>query len=273
MKQFSYRSVIKVLLLGLTALSMSSVSAEELFRPGDRIVITVFGHPDLATEARVSDSGIVTMPLIRQVLVAGLTAGQVERAVGRALSQEDFVRNPKVSVALLESVGSDSEAVTILGHVNRPGRFVVSDTETGVKTLVNLLALAGGLSPDAGQSLTLTRLDNGTEVSKSVDLINLIQRGSLSQNHSLRGGDVVFVPRMQEFYIYGEVRKPGRYRLENNMSVIQALAVSGGLTASGTEKGMSVRRTNAAGESKTYKANLDLSLQPNDVLYVRESLF
>ena len=252
---------------------MVGVAAEELFNPGDQVSITVFGHPDLDTKARVSDSGTVAMPLIQQVLVSGRTASEVERAVARALSREDFVRNPKVSVALLQAVASDSDAVTILGHVSRPGRFPVSNTEGGVRTLVSLLALAGGLSRDAGESLTLTRIENGGEKTLGVDLVNLIQYGNLAQNYTLRGGDVVFVPKREEFYIYGEVRNPGVYRLENNMTVIQALAVGGGLTSSGTERVMTVRRTNIDGIIETRKAKLDLGLQPGDVLYVRESLF
>ena len=89
----------------------------------------------------------------------------------------------------------------------------------------------------------------------------------------VKAGDIVIVPRADMFYIYGEVKSPGRNRLEANMTVMQALSVAGGLTERGTERGIRVKRRNSEGEIKEIKVELTDLLQPDDVVYVKESLF
>jgi polysaccharide export outer membrane protein len=83
----------------------------------------------------------------------------------------------------------------------------------------------------------------------------------------------VFVERAPKFYIYGEVQKPGSYRLERNMTVLQVLAVGGGLTARGTERGMRIKRRDADGKLTEIKTNKEDLVQVDDVIYVKESLF
>lgn len=262
-----------LLFISLALLPLSATYAASTLSAGDMIRVNVFGQDDLTTTARISDDGTINMPLINQVNLANETLNEAQNIIARALANQNYVRNPQVSVYLVEQGSSDQEAVTILGHINKPGRFPVSSTEGGARTLVSLLALAGGVAKDAGDRLMLTRRENDAEKTMYVNLENLVQRGNLAENHELLGGDVVFVPKMKEIYVYGEVRKPGRYKLERNMSVIQALSVGGGLSAKGTEKGLTIRRTNEDGKLKTIKVGLDNQLQQNDVLYVREALF
>lgn len=268
-------SIIRLFLLalGLSTLSLGAAHAASTLSAGDMVRVSVYGQDDLTTTARISDDGTISMPLINQVNLANETLREAQNIIARALANQNYVRNPQVSVYLVEQGSSDQEAVTILGHINNPGRFPVSSTEGGARTLVSLLALAGGVAKDAGDRLMLTRRENDAEKTMYVNLENLVQQGNLAENHELLGGDVVFVPKMKEVYVYGEVRKPGRYKLERNMSVIQALSVGGGLSAKGTEKGLTIRRTNKDGKLKTIKVGLDDQLQQNDVLYVREALF
>lgn len=263
----------RCLLLIFSLLPLTATYAASTLNPGDMVRVKVFGQEDLATTARISDDGTISMPLINQVRLSNETLSGAQAIIERALANQNYVRNPQVSVYLVEQGSSDEEAVTILGHINKPGRFPVSSAEGGARTLVSLLALAGGVAKDAGDRLMLTRRENDAEKTLFVNLENLVQRGNLAENHGLLGGDVVFVPKMKEIYVYGEVRKPGRYKLERNMSVIQALSVGGGLSAKGTEKGLTIRRTNDKGKLKTIKVGLDHLLQQNDVLYVREALF
>ena len=253
-----------------------NVHAQETFAEGDLITVRVFGQDDLTTRTRVGEDGLINMPLINQVTVAGKLPRQVEQDIAYQLERQGFLRNAQVSVLLEASVVSDGESATVLGNVRRPGRFSLSSADDGTRSLVGLLAMAGGVTPEAADYVLLSRRDANGKMRKAdrVDLIGMLNTGSLIEQESLSGGDVVYVPRMDEVYVYGQVKKPGRYRLESGMTVIQALAVSGGLTARGTEKGLTVRRQPASSNRlNTLKVALDDALKPGDVLYVKEGLF
>jgi polysaccharide export outer membrane protein len=90
---------------------------------------------------------------------------------------------------------------------------------------------------------------------------------------SVEGGDIIFVPRAAQFYVYGEVAHPGQFKLERNMTVQQAISVAGGLTPKGTERGMEVRRTKPGGEQETIEVEPTDLLKADDVLYIEESWF
>src|SRR6266478_7603509 len=81
------------------------------------------------------------------------------------------------------------------------------------------------------------------------------------------------VNRAPMFYIYGQVQKPGQYRLERGMTVIQALATGGGVTGKGTQRGIVRHRRDPSGKVKEEGVTLDEDVQDQDVIYVKESLF
>jgi polysaccharide biosynthesis/export protein len=105
-----------------------------------------------------------------------------------------------------------------------------------------------------------------------VNLVEMFRSGDLSKNLALQPGDTIFVHKAPMIYIYGEVQRAGAYRLEPHMTVMQALALGGGITARGTQRGIKITRKNG-----DQVANLDARLtdpvQTDDVIYVRESLF
>ena len=261
-------------LIGIVCLIASSnvLLAQELLQGGDVIKVTVFGHADLSVRTTVSDDGAVTLPLLNKVSVAGKSTTKVEQIVRWLLSSKNFVRNPSVTVEVEKSSITELDAVTLLGEVRHPGRFPITSVEDGAQTLVGLLALAGGIAEQASDELILTRKQDSQIQNIRVDLISLLQLGDLTQNHQLQRGDVVMVPRSSEVFVYGEVRHPGRFRLDRDMTVVQALALSGGLTNKGTEKGLTVRRSNSS-STTVHKVGLDDKLLNDDVLYVREGLF
>jgi polysaccharide export outer membrane protein len=97
--------------------------------------------------------------------------------------------------------------------------------------------------------------------------------GDPKDNPILYGGDTINVPKARQFYIYGEVQKPGMYRVERNMTIVQAISDGGGLTHHGTERGVIVKRRDAHGnELKIHAKGTDL-VQPDDVILVKESWF
>jgi polysaccharide export outer membrane protein len=140
--------------------------------------------------------------------------------------------------------------------------------------VVDLIAEAGGLTEEAGDVAILTKKARGGRNATELDLNSLLTGKSSGQNTWLVNGDRVFVPRMQQFYVYGEVNKPGAYRLEKDLTVIQAISVAGGLTSRGTERGLTIKRkSEGAGDASSLKVELFDEVQADDVIYVKESLF
>ena len=234
---------------------------------GDVVRVTVFQQPDMATETRVSELGTITVPLLGPVPVEGVTAKRVEDRIALLLKNRGFVRDPQVTVTVLQF---KSRQVSVLGLVNRPGRFAL---EEGVYRLTDVLALAGGALVDGADVVTLVRVVNGKSQKYEIDLPSLFKSGDFAKNPEIKAGDSIYVSRAPQFYIYGEVQRPGTFRLDKDMSVMQALSMGGGLTLRGTEKNMEIRRRDTNGRYTTFKGSLTDLVQPDDVIYVRESLF
>lgn len=261
-------AVEPVLSPGAAASDLSAPSpAEYLLGPGDVVKITVYEHPDLTTITRMSEAGSVTFPLLGEVVIGGLNPKAAEAKLAELLQARGFFKNPQVGLNI-EQYGS--QRISVLGQVNHPGKYAV-DKPTG--TVVDLLALAGGLNPTAADTITVIKQEHGKREKHDIDLVALFQRGDMTQNVAVANGDIIFVPRMPMYYIYGEVRTPGTYRLEQNMTVMQAISVGGGLTPRGTERGVTIKRRSDDGAVKTLKVQLSDLLQPADVVYVQESLF
>lgn len=251
----------------LLAWSVGSAQADELVLGGGDVVrISVFGNPDLNLETRVSESGFITMPLVGQVAVAGLSTAQAETKIATALDRGGFVKKPQVNLLIAVLT---SQQVSVLGQVNRAGRYAID----GRRSVLDLLALAGGISGDGGDVVTVVRKRDGKVAKDQVDTVELIRGADMATNFDVQGGDIIFVERAPRFYIYGEVQRPGALRLERQMTVLQALSAGGGLTPRGTERGLRIKRRDAGGKLQTIDVKGDDLLQPNDVVYVKESLF
>lgn len=262
MKRFFF-----AIIAALLAWNMGGAHASEMVLGGGDVVrISVFGNPDLAVETRVSELGFITMPLVGQVAVAGLSTAMAEKKIATLLESGGFVKKPQVN--LLVSVLS-SQQVSVLGQVNRAGRYPID----GRRTVLDLLALGGGISADGGDVVTVIRKRNGKIAKDQVDTAELMRNADMTGDFDMQGGDIVFVERAPRFYIYGEVQRPGALRLERQMTVLQALSAGGGLTPRGTERGLRIKRRDGGGKLYTIDVKGDDLLQPNDVVYVKESLF
>ena len=255
------------MMAGTLALALGSAgAAENVLGPGDVLRVAVYGNPDLGLETRVSEAGSITFPLIGQVGVGGLSPSAAEKKIGGLLESGGFVRKAQVNILVTQL---QSQQVSVLGQVNRPGRYPID----GKRSLMDLLALAGGINQDGGDTVSLIRKRNGVMTKDVIDIVQMIRRGEFTQDFELAGNDVIFVERAPKFYIYGEVQRPGAFRIERAMTVQQALSVSGGLTPRGTERGMVIKRHGAQGKMQVIDANQDDPVQIDDVLYVKESLF
>ena len=244
----------------------AEASADYVLGAGDLVRVAVFQSPDLTLETRVTETGTITYPLLGSLKLGGLSVAQAEDVIARGLRDGNFLKQPQVTLVVMQVRGNQ---VSVLGMVNRPGRFPIDIT--GMR-LSELLALAGGVAAGGSDVVTL----NGTRAGKAwradVDMPALLARGQ-GEDPIVSNGDVIFVDRMPTIYIYGEVQRPGALRLERDMSVMQALAAGGGLTLRGTEKGLRVHRKASDGKLLASQPALDDRLQDGDVLFVRESLF
>ena len=245
----------------------TAATALESVGAGDMLRITVFRNPDLTTEARVTDAGTIQFPLIGDVPVTGLTPQQVGSRIAEKLRAGKFVVNPEVSVALAQV---NSRQVSVLGNVNKPGRYPIDAVNS---KLTDFLAAAGGVAGPGSDIVTVVSSHNGQSTKTDVDLSRMFREGNLENNLTLQAGDTLFVHRAPMVYVYGEVQKAGAYRLEPHMTVMQAIAMGGGLTVRGTERGVRVHRRDASGNVKKMDVSLTDPVQTDDVVYVRESLF
>jgi polysaccharide export outer membrane protein len=234
---------------------------------GDLVHITVFQQPDMTTDARVAETGTITFPLIGSVDVGGGTAKQAEEKIIRLLKSKGFVKDPQVNVTVVQF---NSQLVSVLGHVNRPGRYPLQE---GTFRITDLVAIAGGVAPDGADSVTLIRQRGGKTIALEVDLPALFKSAGTLINPEVVGGDSIYVDRYPYFYIYGEVQRPGVYRLEKGMTLIQALSVGGGFTLRAAKKDIQINRHDKNGKIVTAPGQLTDFLLPDDVVYVKESLF
>jgi polysaccharide export outer membrane protein len=240
--------------------------AEYVLGPGDVIRITVYQNPDMTTEARVSEVGMITFPLIGSVKVGGHSLSETENIIASRLHQGNYVQHAQVNILPTQIRGSQA---AVLGYVNRPGRYPLEMANVHVS---DLLAAAGGLAAGGADSILLTSKRDGRLIRKKIDIAALFIDGTTLDERILPG-DIIYVDKAPVFYIYGQVQRPGVFRLERNMSVMQGLAAGGGLTPRGTENGLRIHRRGSDGKTSNIEPKLDDVLEANDVIYVRESLF
>ena len=230
---------------------------------GDLLKINVYGYPDMSADVRVDEAGSISYAYVGQVAVGGHSARDVESLVAQKLTSGGFIRSPQVSVLVADY---RSQTVAVMGQVSRPGQYPLRKSSS----VIDLLAEAGGIvNATAADEATLLHSD-GSKL--SLDLFALFD-GDPTQNSPVSAGDTIYVPRASQFYIYGEVQRPGTYRLERNMTVSQAISAGGGLTPRGTDRRATVKRRGEQGKEAHLSVKGSDLLRPDDVLVIKESLF
>ncbi|MEZ5478888.1 MAG: SLBB domain-containing protein [Thiolinea sp.] len=240
----------------------------------DLLEITVFKVPDLTRELRIANDGSITFPLIGRVQAQGRTPAALEREIAAKL-ETNFINNPQVTVVVKESV---QNRVTVEGAVKQPGVFPV----TGSMTVLQAVALAGGLDPkaDARRAVLLRRNARGQISQQPID-IAAIRRGQM-QDLMLLQDDRIVIPEgtYNRFTVSGAVASPGVFELREGMTLLQAVAMAGGMTRLADKKQAIVFRRDRNGEFRRYKVNLqaihegramDPELGADDRLVVLES--
>lgn len=261
--------------------------------PDDLLEVTVFGHDNLNRQVRVNGQGIISLPLVGEVQVAGLTPQKIERRLMDAYGSE-FLRNPQMTVNVKEY---RHQRVAVTGAVDKPGQYEM----IGSRTLLEMLALAGGLQDKpagkAGDVVHVIRRSSGPELTHLlktansgsfsrqaetlvIDLRRLLQEGAGDLNITIRHGDVIHVPFAGNAYVLGGVRRPGSVAVKDKLTLAQAVALAGGIDPVLATNSAHVLRLDEHGKPVNLGANLakvmsqeerDIPLKDNDVVVVGES--
>jgi polysaccharide export outer membrane protein len=234
---------------------------------GDVIRVQVFQNPDLTVEARVSESGVISYPLLGALRIGGLSPTAVERLISERLKSGNFLQNPQVTVNIVQF---RSQQVSVLGNVNKPGRYPL---ETTGMRLSEVLSLAGGVAATGADEVVLITRRGGSSQRVEVDLVELFASGDVSKDPGLVAGDVLYVNRAPNFYIYGQVNRPGMYTLERGMTLAQAIAKGGGLTLRGTDRAVRLHRRYGGKSVQVLEPKLEDPIRPDDLVFIRESVF
>ena len=202
--------------------------------PDDLIEITVFEDEKLNKTVRVSTQGNISLPLLGILKVKSLTASELEKEI-RDLLTEKYMKDPHVSIFIKEY---RNQRISLMGAVSKAGVYDF----TGEKTVLDLLAMAGGLQDNAGQLLFVLRPPNPDAPKNEkesndqkpqtfvVGLEDLLIKGDPKMNLPLMNGDYVNVPPAGRVFVGGQVRGPGGHSITKRMTVGQAITVAGGLT-------------------------------------------
>jgi len=224
-----YKAIILIgLSIILTTLFLSAQEIEKTdykIGPKDLLEISVFGLDELNRTERVSEEGKITLPLLGEIDVEGLTKGEVEKKISKLL-EEKYLQNPQVSVFIAEY---QSKMVSVLGAVQTPGRLEL----LGRQTVMDILAKAGGLTSEAGNEIyVMRRRADGSNSSIKISIDELILNGKAELNIPLEADDVINIPidKVVQIYVMGKVGNPGAFNVKRSMipTLLRAIAQAGG---------------------------------------------
>ena len=230
------------------------------------IKIEVYDNEDLKTIVRISGEGDVVVPLLGKVVVASLTTTQISDKLSQ-LFADGYLVNPQVNVFINEY---REQLVTILGQVNKPGSYQLK----GPITFLQLLSKAGGLTPDAGDKVTVKRTINTsgitTDTTLYIDLDSLIEKGDTAQNISVMDGDSISVNKAGFFYVTGEVKQPASFKFSKKdfPIVIKAITLAGGFTSKANQDAIEIHRVVDGQKEILTAAKLDTIIKVDDVILV-----
>jgi polysaccharide export outer membrane protein len=248
--------------------------------PGDVIEVAVYGNDDLSRIPTVGTNGSISLPLLGEVQVAGLTVAEVQRKITNLL-EKDYLVKPQVEVKVRDY---NSQYVSVVGEVNNPGRKPIR----GRMRLIDMLIEAGSFKTTASGQVMITRTEGEFDGGQRSMTVRISSSSSPSAQDfvnlqlPLKNGDIITALPKAFVTVDGEVNRPGRYAIEADLTVTGAVSLAGGLTRFGSN-GVKVRRTDPQnGKVTILEVGLkdvrngkkpDVPLLPNDVISVSRRVF
>jgi polysaccharide export outer membrane protein len=245
---------------------------------GDFLEVSEFHTPEFHSSVRVAADGTVALPLVGQVRLVGLTEQQASVAIEKGLVSGGMLLHPQVSVLVTNAVGQD---VSVMGEVARPGVYPY----TVHHRLLDLIAAASGLSPNAGRLVSVFhRQDEHTGHAVVLDPNGTALGGTdgkVDHNPELEPGDTVLVSRAGLAYVIGDVIRPGGFAVDpvQGLTVVQALSLAWGATPNASVSKAILIRDQPGGRTLT-TLNLrrmirgqdpDQPVRDRDILFVPDS--
>jgi polysaccharide export outer membrane protein len=257
--------------------------------PGDQVTVSVLDLDEMGKDSyRIDMRGNLTLPLVGSIRVSGLTVEQMADVIRERLGK--YLKNPDVTVRLLEM---RSQPVSVLGEVRNPGVIQLM----GQKNLFEILSLAGGLNPEAGSVIRITREkqwgriplpdakpdETGEFWIAEVGVKEILDGSSPGTNIQVKPNDVITIPKGEIVYVLGAVKKNGGFVLagREKVTVLQALAMAEGLDRFASTGGTKIiRKTNDANKPIEIRIDLkkllqgkatDIALTSDDILFVPQS--
>jgi polysaccharide export outer membrane protein len=255
--------------------------------PGDEITISVLDLDEIGKDPyRIDSYGHLTLPLIGEIQVGGLTVEQIALVVGERLNK--YLKNPDVSVRVMEM---RSQPVSVLGEVRNPGVQQLM----GAKTLFEIVSMAGGLSPDAGYVIRITREKQWGQIPlpnakldetgqfwiAEVGVKEMVDGASPEKNIQIKPHDVITVPKGEIVYVLGAVKKSGGFVLgeRDKVTVLQALAMAEGLDRFANTAGSKIIRKAQGPSTSSLEIPIDVkkilqgrspnvALASDDILFI-----
>jgi len=243
-------------------------SADLVIGNGDLLQVGVFGSTDFDHQVRVGSTGDVSLPLIGSVQVSGMTPEKAQRLIHDKLVERDFYRDPQVSVFVKEYA---SGGAYVLGEVQKPGFYPLLN----VRRLFEALSIAGGTTPKAGRTVTITN-PNHPQRAFTVTLSNELKK-SAQENLEIMPGDTIMVSKADIVYVVGDVRLPTGVAMENGgLTILQAIAMAQGTNSTAAlDRAKLIRRTATGPQEIPFSLKKilaaqaeDLKLQADDIIFI-----
>lgn len=226
--------------------------------PDDSIQIIVYGQPEAGITTRIKADGSIVMPLIGTVQAAGQTNITLAKLIADKLNQGGFLKSPVVNVEIGSYV---SKSVNVAGRVGAPSIVPLDRPYRALEVL-----LKSGWVQQSGATYVLLRREGSPEI--RLDTEGLV-RGGPDKNPLLRDGDTLYVPDADQFFISGQINRPGGFAIVPGMTMRQALALAGGVTATGSSNKVGLIRDGA----KEVDADMTTVVKKDDIIIVKERLF
>jgi polysaccharide export outer membrane protein len=255
---FKPLTVAMLLMSSAGAMAADPVDNGYVLGPDDAIQIVVYGQPDVGITTRIKSDGTIVMPLIGAIKASGYTNIGLAKALADKLTSGGFLKSPIVNI---EIGGYVSKSVNVAGRVTAPGIVPLDRPYRALDVL-----LKTGWIRDNGASYVYLRRPGSPE--QRLDVDGLV-RGDSDKDPVLKAGDTLYVPDADQYYITGQVNRPGSLPILPGMTARQALALAGGVTATGSGNKVGLIR----GGAKEVDADLNTVIQKNDVIVVKERLF
>ncbi len=240
----------------------------------DVLRIVVFDEPSLSNSYRVDADGSFQFPFLGRIAASGKSLREIEQLLAKQL-EAGFVRRAQITVDI-ETFRVRS--IFVIGEVRSPAKYTMS----GQMTMLEALAAAGSVTQNAGTEIMVLRAASGDGseplTPEAANLANVqrvsladLQLGKLSENIRLMEGDTVFVPKAEKFYMTGQIKSPGAYTYERNLTILQAISLAGGLTDKGSNRRMKVIRF-VNGKKIEESVSMTDQIQPGDTIVIAQRL-